>query len=410
MRLMFLGDRIIGGKSAYSKLGYEITTRLARMGHRVAHTPIGRANKMGKQMMDGVLLQTSGNDYFSEDNTLDNYAEFNADMLITIKDTWVFNHIYKLPVNFVPFAVIDHSPVSEAIVARLNKAYKIIAISRFGQAELRRRKLDSVYIPHATRCDQFTPLTPEEKIGARKTFGLPEDAFIIGVVAMNRNRKGIPRMLRGFKRFRELNPDINAHLMLWTNIQPRRPAEDITLGVSDVGVNLIPEILALGINEVVHWVNWQDVERLGGLPDYDPKANWDMRRLYGTFDVNFLCSCGEGAGLTYIESASMGIPSIGTNYAGAPEYIGPGLTVPWHDYVVFNTPGVRYALPDIDGMAEALRRIYDADRQKLAVKCRRFAQTYDWDLIMDVYWKPFLEECARDLYPLLTKGGATTWA
>lgn len=409
MRIMFLGDRIIGGKSAYSKLGYEICTRLAREGHAIAHTPIGRANRMGKQIFENVLLQPSGDDFFSEDVVLQNYTDFKADMLITIKDTWVFNHIQKLAINLVPFAVIDHSPVSGSITSRLETAFKVIAISRFGQMELKRKKIDSVYIPHAVNCNVFRPLPPEEKLKAREIFGLPKDAFVVGIVAMNRSRKMIPRMLRGFKRFKELNPDINAHVMLWTNIMPRRPSEDVTLGVSDVGVNLIPEIMELGINDVVHWANWEDVEKIGGLPDYDPEGRWDMVKLYNAFDVNFLCSGGEGAGLPYLEANACGVPSIGTNYAAAPEYIGAGITVPWHDYIIFNTPGVRYVLPDIDGMAEALRKIYDADRAKLAIKCRKFAEGYDWDVIMDTYWKPFLEDCAKELRPLLTAEGVKSW-
>lgn len=409
MRLMFLGDRILNGKSAYSKLGYEICTRLAKSGHKVAHTPIGRANKMGKQMTEGVLIQPSGDDYFGEDIALTNYTDFRADMLISVKDTWVFNHIPKTCINYVPFAIIDHTPVSDSITGRLNYVFKTIAISRFGQMELRKRRIDSVYIPHAVNTDVFQPLPLEEKALARETFGLPQDAFVVGIVAMNRARKMIPRMLRGFKRFREQNPDVNAHLMLWSNIQPRRPSEDITLGVSDVGVNLVPELFSLGINDYVHFPNWNDVEKMGGLPDVDPSGR-DMVHLYNSFDVNFLCSGGEAAGMPYLEANACGVPSVGTNYAGAPEYIGPAFTVAWHDYEIFNTPGVRYVLPDIDGMMEALQKVYDADRQKLANKCRRFALSYDWNLVMDTYWKPFLSDCAKELYPLITKNGLEAWA
>lgn len=407
MRLMFLGDRIMG-KSAYSKLGYEITSRLADE-HKIAHTAIGRANKMGKQIFGKILLQPSGDDFFSEDNALANYTDFRADMLITIKDTWVFNYIYKLAINFVPFAVIDHSPVSNAITARLDTAFKVIAISRFGQMELKRKRIDSVYIPHAVDCDVYKPLPLEEKMASRRAFGIPEDAFVIGIVAMNRSRKMIPRMLRGFKRFKDMNPSIKTRLMLWTNVQPRRPTDDVTLGVSDVGVNLLPEIFELGINEDVIFPDWNDVEKIGGLAESrDPNLR-DMLHLYNCFDVNLLCSGGEGAGLPYLEANACGVPSIGTNYAAAPEYIGPGIAVPWHDYIVINTPGVRYALADIDGMAMAMRKIYDADREKLSLKCRKFAETYDWKLIIDTYWKPFLDSCAKELHPLVTQEGVSSW-
>jgi glycosyltransferase involved in cell wall biosynthesis len=410
MRIMEIGDKITGGTSAYSKLGEEICSRLAEAGHSVAHTPIGRVNRMGKQVYHNVLIYPSGEDYFAEDVALANYTDFKANLLIAVKDTWIWNHIHKLGINFCPFAVVDHSPVSQSLTYRLETAFKPIAISRFGQIELNRKKISSVYIPHGVRCDLYKPLSQEQKVEARRLFGLPKDAFVVGIVAMNRARKMIDRMLRGFKRFRELNPDINAHLMLWSNVAPRKPVEDITLGVSDVGVNLIPEIIDLGINEFVHWPKWSDVEQIGGLPEYDPSGNWDMAKLYGTFDVNLLCSGGEGAGLPYLEAGSCGVPSIGTNYAGAPEHIGPGLTVSWHDYIIFNTPGVRYVLPDIDGMAEAMRKIYDSDREKLGRKCRKFAESYDWKVVMSNYWTPFLRECSDELYPLITKEGAKSWA
>ena len=410
MKILEIGDKITSGTSAYSKLGEEICTRLVAMGHQVAHTPIGRANKMGKQSYRGVLIYPSGDDYFAEDVALANYTDFKADLLIAIKDTWIWNHVHRLGINFCPFAVIDHAPVSQAITHRLETAFKTIAISRFGQIELNRKKINSVYIPHGVRCDLYKPLMPEQKVEARRLFGLPQDAYVVGIVAMNRARKLIPRMLRGFKRFRENNPDINAHLMLWSNITPRRPTEDVTLGVSDVGVNLIPEILALELNEVVHWPNWEDIEKIGGLPEYNPSGTWDMTKLFGTFDVNFLCSGGEAVGLPYLEAAAAGIPSIGTNYAGAPEHVGPGLTVSWHDYTIFNTPGVRYVLPDIDGMAEALKKIYDMDREKLGRKCRKFAETYDWGVVMSDFWVPFLRQCSDELYPLITKDGAKSWA
>ncbi|MBU1082586.1 MAG: hypothetical protein KKB59_19020, partial [Spirochaetes bacterium] len=148
MRLLFMGDRITGGNSAYSKIGFETCTRLADMGHDVAHIPMGRANQMGKYGFSKVLLYTSGNDPFAEDVALNHYLDFNADLICSIKEPWVFNRIFRYSMNFVPMAIIDHSPVSSAITARLGTAFKVIAVSRFGQLELKRVGVDSEYIPH----------------------------------------------------------------------------------------------------------------------------------------------------------------------------------------------------------------------------------------------------------------------
>jgi len=404
---MFIGDRVLNGRSAYTKVGYETCTRLAEIGHQVAHTPIGRVNNMGKQVFENIMIYPSGLDAFAEDVAVQNYHDFQADMLISIKEPWVFNHIFQQAINCVPFAVIDHSPVSVAITARIRGAFKIIAISRHAQLELKKVGLDSFYIPHGVRCDVYKPL---DKAECRKRFYLDPEKFTVGIVAMNRARKLIPHMLRGYKRFIELNPDVETQMMLWTNVTPRTPPESVTVGVSDVGVNLVPELMRLKLTDVVQWPKWEDIEQIGGLPERDMTGGWDMVSLYNCFDVNFLCSGGEGAGLPYMESAACHVPSIGTDYAGAPEYVGPGITVPWNDYVIINTPGTRYVMADIDKMAEALTKIYNTNRKKLGRKARRFAERFDWPKIISSYWNPFLEECEELLKPCWKKGGLTKWS
>jgi len=408
LRILWLSDRMIGGYSAYSKVTYEVCTRLAKLGYHVAHIPMGRANRMGKQVYQGVLVYPSGNHPFAEDVAIEHYIDWKADMLITLKEPWIFNHIHKYAINFVPHAVIDHSPVSPSITARLHVAFKIIVISRFGQRELKQEGFDSVYIPHGVRTDLYKPLNKAE---CKKLFFLDPDEFVVGIVAMNRVRKMIPRMLRGYKRFLELNPDVKSHLMLWTNITPRRPPspEETPSGVSDVGVNLLPEIMQLGLGEAVRWPEWKQIEKIGGLPEWDPTGGWDMVKLYNSFDVLLLCSGGEGFGLPLIEAQSCGVPVITTDYAAGPELVGAGLTVPYYDYIINNTPGVRRALPDIDKMAEALTKIYNADRERLARKARRFAERYDWERVIQNYWIPFLEDCEVELKPLVRKEGIRAW-
>jgi glycosyltransferase involved in cell wall biosynthesis len=208
----------------------------------------------------------------------------------------------------------------------------------------------------------------------------------------------------------ELNPDIKTKLFLWTNVLPSRPPSDTSQGVADVGVNLIPEIYDLGLGDHVNWTKWDDIERVGGLPDFDPTGKWDMCRLYSAFDVLLGTTGGEGAGLPYLEAASCGVASVYTNYAAAPEYAGPtGVPVNAENYVVINTPGTRYYVADVDGIAEGLRKIYDADREKLAKRCRAFAEKMCWENIIKDYWTPFLQSCEEELRPHINKSGVSTW-
>jgi glycosyltransferase involved in cell wall biosynthesis len=240
---------------------------------------------------------------------------------------------------------------------------------------------------------------------------LDEDDFTVVIVEANRARKMIPRQLQIYKRFRELNPDVKSHLMLWSSIYPNTyPSED-SLGVADVGVSLLPEIMRLGLGKDVRWV---DPKTYGdGIPDWageDYDNDYDMVKLYNCGDVLLEATGGEGFGLPLIESQSCGLPVIATNYAAAPENVGSGYTVPWHDYVILNTPGTRFALADIEAGAEYLTKIVNGNSERYARRARQFAMRFDWDRTIEEHWKPFLDVCKEELFPLITKSGIKSWA
>jgi len=409
LRLLWNSDKILGS-SGYSRVTFEVCTRLERMGYSVAHTPMGRANRMGKWNFLGILIYPSGQDPFNEDVVLDHYIDWKADIHIILKDAWCIQQAHKLAINNVFYVPVDHSPVSPMITSRLHTAFKILTPSRHGQRELKQAGFESVYIPHGCDTHAFRPL--ENRADCKRMWFIkdPED-FTVLIVARNQSRKQLPRMLRAYKRFLEINPDIKSHLLLWTDVQPlgREAYEGaVSLGVADVGVNLLPEIMELGLGEVVLWPDAKLVRE--GLPDWAGYEGYDMVKLYNACDVLLGTTGGEGFFLPGLEAQACGKPIVVTDYASAPEICGAGLTVPPSDYVILNSPGTRYALADIDKTAEALTKISNADREKLAEKARAFAERYDWNVIMEKFWKPFLEECSAELFPKITKEATSTWA
>jgi len=385
------------------------------MGHAVAHSPMGGANKMGRQVYGGVLIYESGENRFGEDVAVDQYVDFGADMLIAFKEPWVFQSLHKYAINFVPYVAVDHSPVSLSITSRLHTAFKVLTPSRHGQMELRKAGIEDVhYLPHGVDTSLYKPL--ENRDECRKLWFLKPDDFVLLYVGWNRARKMVPRMLRIYKRFLELNPDVkNAHFLLWTNMVPETSPQETVSGVSDVGVNLIREVMELGLATPPNDVRWFDpkewakLRRIGGIPEWDPRGGWDMVKLYNCADVLLFTTGGEGFGLPLVESQSCGVPVITTDYAGAPEQVGAGYSIPYNDYVVISTPGTRFALVDIDRAAEALTKIYNGDREKMVRRARRFASRYDWSVIMSRYFEPFLKECEEELYPKLTMEGIKSW-
>ncbi len=406
MKLLFLTDRI-WGRSAYSKVLKSISSRLVK-NHDVSAVPMGLALKgipfMSPHTVMGVNVYGSGNDPFGEDVAPEYYDKLNADMLITIKEPWNFNTIPNLALNYVPMAIIDHTPLSPHLLSRVTSGFKVIAVSRFGQRELKANKVDSSYIPHGVE-DHYECLW-DKKDECAKTWFLDPDAFKIGIVAMNRARKMLPRMFRAIRVFMDANPDIKVQVMFWGSISgiamDYKPH-----GVGDTGASLIQEIVSLDLAETIQWPDENAINE--GIPERLPSLGWDMVSLYNSFDVLLHITGGEGFGLPLIEAQRCGVPVITTDYAAGPENVGIGLTVPYHDYVVINSVGTRYALADIDATADALAKIANADKDKLARKGVRFTERYRWDNIMEKHFNPFLEECEADLYPFMSTKGLKTW-
>lgn len=407
MRIMLLSDNIMRRLSAYSKVTYALSKALVEMGHQVAHIPL-RGMKDITMTYEGVTIYPSGNDTFGEDVATEHYANFNADMLITAKEPWVFQTLQHQAINFAPMAIIDHAPVSTMITRVLQDAFKVIAVSKFGQGELTRRGRSSSYIPHWVDLDTYEYL-PEHHKEIRDIFCIPQDAFTVGIIAMNRSRKMIAHQLRGVKRFIELNPDIKTRLWLHTDVYPHQ-AMDPGTSVGDAGVNLLPEIDDLGLSPYVMWPDQETIWK--GLPERIPTygvQDLDMVKLYNALDVNLLATGGEGAGLPYIEASACGTPSIGTNYAAAPEYVGPGYIIPAKDYIILNTPGTRYAIPDIDGIADALAKAANSDKAKMAKRLQHHARDYGTENVVKTHLKPFLDEAEAELRPVFTKDGQGLW-
>jgi glycosyltransferase involved in cell wall biosynthesis len=305
-------------------------------------------------------------------------------------------------------AIIDHSPVSTGITSVMKNALRVIAVSRFGQNELQLHGTHSEYIPHWIDLNTYKPL-PEHRKEIRDLFCIPQDAFTIGIIAMNRSRKMIAHQLRGVKRFTEMYPHIKTKVWLHTDVFPRQAMEPGNM-TGDSGVNLLPEIRDLGLEKIIMFPDANTLAR--GLPEsvptYGPN-DLDMVKLYNAIDVNLLATGGEGAGLPYIEAAACGTPSIGTNYAAAPEYVGPGYIVPAKDYIILNTPGTRYSIPDIDGIADALYMAYNSDRQKMTKRLLRHAENYGAESVVKKYLKPFIDDIEAELRPVFTPGGKKLW-
>lgn len=217
-------------------------------------------------------------------------------VLVTLHDPWVLNPVIgqKLPViSWVP---VDHDPLMPRTHNWFRNSGAVpVAMSQFGAAMLEAAGFDPLYAPHA-----FDPAIfhPGDRALCRKLHGIPQDAFIVGIVAANHSipsRKCFAEMIDAYAAFAEGKKDV--YLYLHTRLEVP-DGEDIPKILADYKVNpLATDPYAMCI---------------GAPPEL-------VSTLMNSFDVLLNCSQGEGFGVPLIEAQACGTPCITTNFSSMPE-------------------------------------------------------------------------------------------
>jgi len=241
-------------------------------------------------------------------------------------------------------------------------------MSRFGMEQL--EKFDPLYVPHGVDTSVYAPM---DKKKAREGLGLPEDAFLIGVVAANKgnpSRKSFPEILQAFKVFRERHSE--AILYLHTEIS----------GISD-GVSLPMLINSLDIPADA--IRFADQYK----SRFNPVSPKTMAKIYSTFDVLLSPSRAEGFGVPILEAQSCGVPAIVTNFS----VCGAGWKV---DFEPEWTGQMSWqARPSIESILEALEARFGQSTHEQTVMseaARKHALEYDAAKVFAENMLPALDE------------------
>ena len=248
-------------------------------------------------------------------------------------------------------------------------------MSRFGERMLTDAGLDPLYVPHGVETDVFRPRRDIVR-KTRASMGVPEDAFVVGMVAANKGngpaRKGFSEAMQAFARFRQERPD--AHLYMHTEVTGREQGVPIGRLMAQCGV---PEE-AVSFTQQIHL----DI----GI---DAKS---IAPMYSAFDVLLNPAYGEGFGIPIVEAQACGVPVIVTDCSAMTELCGAGWLVEGEPF--YNSPQESfYTRPFVDSIHEALAQAYDArDDAALRLKARDFALQYDADKVTEDYWRPALAD------------------
>ena len=243
---------------------------------------------------------------------------------------------------------------------------------------------DMIY--HGVDTKIFKPVNKKE---ARKKlnlyqFGLSEDAFVVGMIGTNQNRKKfedfIPAMAELIKQRG------NVYFFCFTEYKSRYQGNH----------DLLQLMAQYGINE-----RCIDTRKYLGCPDEGSEETVGMTDIYGMADVTVLLSIGEGFGIPPLYSRSMGIPCLVTDCTAMSELCADDFErIPvkwWYHGSGINL--VRY-ITDTDELVKRLIRLYDNREmiKKLGEKCREMAcEVFDYDTVIIPQWAKLLERVKKDL-------------
>jgi glycosyltransferase involved in cell wall biosynthesis len=297
--------------------------------------------------------------------------------VMTLFDVWVYNKL-RFDGKILSWVPLDHVTMPPAVAYFLSKPNVTpIAMSPHGQRQMKKDLgLDSVYIPHSVDTSVFKPTEKIKGVATRKYMGVPEDAFLVTMVAANKangiiHRKALAEQLLAFAALRRKHSDA----YLYLHMTPSKMFGGFELAALLPAVGLSPESVIIANEEQLRF----------GYPQKELAA------FYTASDVLLAASYGEGFGVPLIESQACGTPVITGNWTAMPDLVADT------SYLVDGQPFWNEAqkafwnIPSIDSLSQALELAYEQRRGKDEVSIE-FAKDFSAENVWSNYWLPFLKD------------------
>lgn len=364
--------------------GQQTALLLPRLAERYGPENVCCISNYGLQgasiVVEGVTHYPQGHTMYSDDiapvHALQFFAGDNDAWVIGLYDAWCYRNPLWADMNVAWVTPVDHAPLPPHARQALAEMGAIpIAYSRFGVDHLTAAGFDPMYAPHAIDTGVFAP---GDKAAARRNIGLPEQAYIVGMVAANKGRtpprKGWGEAFRGFADFARNHPDAVLYV------------HSDRLGVVD-GVDLETLAMMAGIPEK----QIMFVDPYSAAMSLPATVIADIHRAC---DVHLAPSYGEGFGIPTLEAQACGTPAVVNNFSAQPELLGAGWAVPgqeWWDPMQRSW----FQVPSIAGITQSLEAAYERDEdtvRRQAATAADHAAGYDIDVVWDRHWVPLLGE------------------
>ena len=296
-------------------------------------------------------------------------------LVLILYDAWCFDPDAIAGLATAVWSPVHSQPMSGGDKVFYARSYaQPIAMSRYGEAEMRKLGLQPAYVPHGVDTATFRPLDAGERDAARDALGVPRDAFMVAMVGANKGtsppRKGWGEAFQAFAQFRRKHSDA----VLYVHSVAAPPH----------GIDLRPVAASLGIEK--HVIMSSDYAQMTGL--YLPPF---VAGVMGCADVLLNPSYGEGFGLPVVEAQACGTPVIVGDNSAQTELRGAGWLAECQPYWSPEDMAWWHA-PRIKSIVAGLEKAYrNRGNEALRARAREFALRYDADLVAATYWKPALE-------------------
>jgi glycosyltransferase involved in cell wall biosynthesis len=358
--------------------------QLQAAGHEVAvSSTYGQQGEIGNWR--GVRIYPSGWAEQSSDSLHEHAMHFfdndpRGGWIIPLLDVWALKSPILHEFNVAAWTPVDHDPVPPHVVEWVRRhGVTPLAMSKFGRDQLAAADLEPWYVPLCVDTAVYKP-TPEVTVGdqvvdARTFYELPQQAFVVGMVAMNKDpgdRKGFNEAFRGFAEFHRAHPDS----VLFVHSEPH--------GIMG-GFDLVDLAKNAGVPpEAIVWTH-QYAYRIGTSREF-------MAAAYTAMDVLLAPSRGEGFCVPLVEAQACGTPVIASNFSAQPELVGAGWLV---DGQIEYDPAqrsnyYRAFVADVTAKLETAYLELDERWDTLAATAQAFAADYDVNRVFAEHWQPFL--------------------
>jgi glycosyltransferase involved in cell wall biosynthesis len=368
-KLAWISDA--GVSTGFGRVTEEIGSRLVQRGHEIHALAIGYQAERPYAGPLKLYRAEAGpaRNYNGLDRTASFIEEVDPDVIVTLEDIPMLN--FRLNQNpwdrgrkllgrsLSGTPILSYLPVDGYALppswAQTVRQVNPVAMSQFGRAQL---GVDMPVVYHGVG-DAFVPATPEQKVAARKKFGLPADAFVVGRVDTNSGRKDWGAFWDVVER------------VIAAAGGGRQVVALCHTKASDPGHGMdLAELAAKG-RGTYYITNGTSYEEA------------DLVSLYQAMDVFLTTSRGEGFGMTYVEAEACGIPVVATDCSAISEVAGPGAyLIPPTRAFWCNPYGVQMRLADTEAMASV---ILDGIREpellvNLGARGREHVvSTFSWD-------------------------------